>query len=67
MKSLDLGQVKKTPFKDFLVIPLEKKWLLINDGNPIIFHAKLKLNGELVLASSLAKLASTKKVIANEI
>ncbi len=66
MKALDLGQVRTTSFKDFLVIPLEKKWLDVNDGKPIIFHAELKLNGELVLASSLAKLASTKKVIANE-
>ncbi len=66
MKEIDLGQVKTTPFKDFLLIPFSKDWLVANDGNQIVFDSKLTLNGKLVLVGTLSKLARTKEVVKNE-
>ena len=65
LKNLYLGKVKTAPFKDFLLIPLSKEWYQANDGKPIVFDARLTLNGKLVLTGSLSKLVSTKEVDTN--
>ncbi len=66
MKSLDLGQVKSILFKDYVIIPIAKEFLIVNQNNPIIFKAEIALNGKLVLTGSLSKLVSTKEVLDTE-
>jgi len=63
---LSLDPVKTRSFNDFLLIPLSKKWLQVNDGNPLVFEAKLE-GGQLVLCANLARLQSTKEVNTNGI
>jgi len=64
---VNLGQVKTTLFKDFLLIPLSKEWLSANDEKPIIFEAKLTKNGKLQLCAELSKLSQRcKEVDTNE-
>ncbi len=65
MKNLYLGEVKTIPFKDFLIVPFSKDWLNANNGEPIVFDAKLTLNGKLILTGSLSKLVRTKDVDAS--
>ena len=60
-----MGQVQTTPFDDFLLIPLSKKWIDVNDGNSLEFEAKL-IEGQLVLCAKLARLQRTKEVSKNE-
>ena len=66
LKAIDLPQVKTTSSKDFLLIPLEKSWLNVNDGKPIVFDARLTKNGKLILTGSLSKLVRTNEVDTNE-
>jgi len=61
---LSLDPVKTRPFNDFLLIPLSKKWLQVNDGKPLVFEAKLE-GSQLVLCANLARLQSTKEVDTN--
>ena len=61
-----MGQVQTTPLDDFLLIPLSKKWLFVNEGKPLVFEAKLTKNGKLELSASLAALDSSKEVSKNE-
>ena len=65
MKEKIVGQVQTTPLDDFLLIPLSKKWLFVNEGKPLQFEAKL-IEGQLVLCAKLARLQRTKEVSKNE-
>ncbi len=61
-----LGKTKTHLFSDFLLIPLSKKWIAVNDGNSLEFEAKL-IEGQLVLCAKLTRLQRTKEVSKNEI
>ena len=62
MTSQDLGQVQTEVFNDFLLIPLESRWLQVNDGKPLVFEAKLTEKGNLELTARLAALVNSKDV-----
>ncbi len=61
MKEIDLGVTKTIDFnEENIIIGLDKKFLKLNDGKPLEFHAKINENGKLVLESScLEKLSKT--------
>ena len=65
MKNLNLGEVKTTPFKDFLLISLSKDWLAVNEEKALVFEAKLTKNGKLELSASLSALDGSKRVDTN--
>lgn len=65
MSEIKLGKTKTHPFSDFLLIPLSKKWIDVNDGNSLEFEAKL-IEGQLVLCAKLARLQRTKEVSKND-
>ena len=60
---LSLDPVKTRPFNDFLLIPLSKKWLQVNDGKPLVFEAKLTEKGKLELCANLSKLSHNSKEV----
>jgi len=64
LKEIALDKVKTRSFNDFLLIPLSKKWLQVNDGKPLVFEAKLN-GGKLTLSANLRKLDSVKNVDTN--
>ncbi len=66
MNQRKLPSVKTTLFKDFLLIPLSKDWLAVNEGKSLVFEAKLTKNGKLELSSRLAALDRSKEVDINE-
>lgn len=66
MKEINLGTTKTKPFDDFLLIPLSKVWLEVNDGNSLEFEAKLTEKGNLELTARLAALVNSKDVDNNE-
>jgi len=59
-----MGQVQTTLFNDFLLIPLSKKWLFVNEGKPLVFEAKI-IESNMVLSAKLEKLERTKDVVKN--
>lgn len=63
MTSQDLGQVQTEVFNDFLLIPLEGRWLQVNDGKPLVFEAKLTKDGKLELCANLSKLSHSSKEV----
>lgn len=65
MKEINLRTTKTKFFDDFLLISLSKKWIAVNDGNPLEFEAKL-IEGQLVLCAKLTRLQRTKEVSKNE-
>lgn len=65
LSQIDLGLVQTKLFDDFLLIPLSKKWLEVNEGNSLDFEVKL-IEGQLVLSAKLESLERTKEVVKNE-
>jgi hypothetical protein len=65
LREIPLGQIKAEPFDKYLVISLEKKWLDVNYGKPILFSSKLTREGSLVLEAQLEGLASRTRSFSN--
>ena len=63
MKSLDLGEVETTISTKFLLIPLSKEWLAVNEGKSLVFEAKITKNGKLQLCAELSKLLQSCKEV----
>jgi len=60
-----LGNIRTIFFDEFLIIGFDKKWLSVNDANPLEFEVKLE-DSRLVLSAKLARLERTKEVSKNE-
>ena len=65
LKEISLEAVEAKPYHEFLIIPLEKSWLKVNNEKPLIFEVKITKNGKLELSSRLAALDSSKEVDIN--
>ena len=52
MKENLLGTTKTYLFGEYLIVGLSKKWLILNNGNPLEFVAKL-VGSKLVLSANL--------------
>ena len=61
MKVLKLDNVITNIFDDYLIIPLSKQWLFLNNKKPIEFSVEVKEN-KLILSGSLERLDRTKDV-----
>ena len=59
-----LDKITTTRFDDFLIIPISKQWLFLNNEKPIEFSVQVK-EGKLVLSGDLAILDRTKDVDSN--
>ena len=55
-----LGKYSANCINDKLVLSFSKQWLQLNNGEPIVFDAKLE-NGNLILCAPLARLQRTKR------
>jgi len=55
-----LGTTKTFLFGEYLIVGLSKKWLFLNNGNPLEFDAKLE-GSKLVLSANLPQPNRTKK------
>jgi len=49
---VQLGTTKTYLFGEYLIVGLSKKWLILNNGNPLEFVAKL-VGSKLVLSANL--------------
>lgn len=58
---VEVGTIITTQFDDYLIIPLSKQWLSLNDNNPIEFFVELK-KGKLILSGSLHSMDRIKGV-----
>jgi len=65
LRPIELGNVQTKLFDDFLLIPLSKKWLFVNEGKPLVFEAKI-VEGNVVLSAKLERLERTKEIVKNE-
>lgn len=64
MKSHKLGLTHTLIFDDYLVIGFDKRWLSLNNDNPIEFFVEVK-EGKLILSGNLASLDRIKDVDTN--
>ncbi|MBI1828783.1 MAG: hypothetical protein HY222_06220 [Thaumarchaeota archaeon] len=53
MKEIDLGRAKTCEFSDHIIIGLDKKFLKLNHGKPLVFDAKINEKNQLVLSATL--------------
>ena len=63
-KRIVVGKITTKQFDDFLIIPLSKDWLSLNDEKPIEFFVEVK-EGKLILSSTLASLDRTRSIVTN--
>lgn len=62
---MNLGKIKSHIFSDSMVIAFKNDWMLVNNGKPLEFEAKIEKN-RLVLSAKLETLDKTKEVNTNE-
>lgn len=52
LKEIDLGTTKTCEFGNYIIIGLDKKFLKLNNGKPLVFDAKINEKNQLVLSAT---------------
>ena len=58
-----MDPIRTKPFDKFLILALEERWLRVNQGKPLVFEAKLSMDGKLEFSARLAKLSGNSKEV----